>query len=47
MTSAPGWFRRLYIAYGERFAQWIQGKDRIKNQIRKWMDRKIEDMKCQ
>jgi hypothetical protein len=40
-TESPNWFRNLYIEYGERFAQWISNKPRIKSIIRKWMDSKI------
>jgi hypothetical protein len=40
-AGSPSWFRNLYIKYGERFAQWISDKPRIKSIIRKWMDSKI------
>jgi hypothetical protein len=40
-TDSPNWFRNLYIKYGERFANWISNKPRIKSIIRKWMDSKI------
>jgi hypothetical protein len=40
-AESPSWFRNLYINYGERFAQWISDKPRIKSIIRKWMDSKI------
>ena len=40
-ADSPSWFRNLYIKYGERFAQWISDKPRIKSVIRKWMDSKI------
>ena len=41
IDDSPSWFRNLYIKYGERFAQWISDKPRIKSIIRKWMDSKI------
>ena len=40
-TESPNWFFKLYAEYGERFAQWIRDKPRIKSIIRKWMDSKI------
>ena len=40
-ADSPSWFRNLYINYGERFANWISNKPRIKSIIRKWMDSKI------
>jgi hypothetical protein len=40
-TESPNWFFKLYAEYGERFAQWISNKPRIKSIIRKWMDSKI------
>ena len=40
-TESPNWFFNLYKNYGERFAQWISDKPRIKSIIRKWMDSKI------
>ena len=40
-TESPNWFFKLYAEYGERFAQWISDKPRIKSIIRKWMDSKI------
>ena len=39
-TESPNWFFKLYAEYGERFAQWISNKPRIKSIIRKWMDSK-------
>lgn len=41
-TKSPKWFRGLYIKYGERFANWIKDKPRLKNLIRRWMENKIE-----
>jgi len=40
-TESPGWFFKLYRDYGERFANWVSNKPRIKSIIRKWMDSKI------
>ena len=42
-TESPNWFFRLYAEYGERFANWISNKPRLKSIIRKWMDSKIGD----
>jgi hypothetical protein len=41
-TKAPKWFVKLYEKHGERFAEWISDKPRIKNLIRKWMDSRIK-----
>ena len=43
-TRAPKWLLRLYLKYGERFALWLHGKDRIKAVIRWWMDARIREM---
>jgi hypothetical protein len=43
-TKAPNWFVELYEMYGERFAEWISDKPRIKNLIRKWMDSRINSL---
>jgi hypothetical protein len=43
-TKAPNWFVKLYEMYGERFAEWISDKPRIKNLIRKWMDSRIKSL---
>ncbi len=43
-TKAPKWFVKLYEKYGERFADWISNKPRIKNLIRKWMDNRIKSL---
>ena len=40
-SSAPRWFFKLYLAFGERFANFISDKPRIKARIRMWMDTKI------
>jgi hypothetical protein len=41
-TLAPGWFRNLYIKFGERFAKFISNKPALKSFIRSWMDSRIE-----
>jgi hypothetical protein len=43
-TKAPKWFVKLYEKHGERFAEWISDKPRIKNLIRKWMDSRIKSL---
>ncbi len=43
-TKAPKWFVKLYEKYGERFADWISDKPRIKKLIRKWMDSRIKSL---
>jgi hypothetical protein len=43
-TKAPKWFVKLYEKHGERFADWISDKPRIKNLIRKWMDSRIKSL---
>ena len=40
-SSAPKWFFKLYLAFGERFANFISNKPRLKARIRLWMDSKI------
>ena len=40
-TESPNWFFKMYAEYGERFANWISDKPRIKSIIRKWMNSKI------
>jgi len=42
-AESPRWFFNLYRRFGERFANWISDKPRIKAIIRKWMDSKIGD----
>ena len=43
LSESPNWFYNMYAKYGERFANWISDKPRIKAIIRKWMDSKIGD----
>ena len=40
-TDAPRWLDKLYMAFGERFANFISNKPRLKARIRLWMDSKI------
>ena len=40
-SSAPRWFFTLYLTFGERFANFISNKPRLKARIRRWMDSKI------
>ena len=42
LTEASDILRNYYIEYGERIAEWIRNKPRIKAIIRKWMDSKIK-----
>lgn len=42
LTEAADILRNYYIEYGERIAEWIRNKPRIKAIIRKWMDSKIK-----
>ena len=41
LNVSPPWFRATYLKYGERFAQFISDKPRLKARIRMWMDSKI------
>ena len=41
LSEAPNWFYHLFLKFGERFANWISDKPRIKAIIRRWMDTKI------
>lgn len=38
LNEAPGWFRKLYLKFGEQFAGWIKDKPAWKNVIRTLMD---------
>jgi hypothetical protein len=42
LTSAPIWFIKAYLNYGERFATYISDKPRIKSIIKLWMNKKIK-----
>ena len=42
LNDSPSWFRKLYLKYGERFANFISNKPRIKSIIRNWMNTKIK-----
>ena len=41
LNDSPSLFRKAYIKYGERFANFISDKPRLKARIRSWMDSKI------
>ena len=41
-TQAPKWLYKAYGKYGERFAEWLDGKPILQKIIRKWMDKRIE-----
>jgi len=41
-TQAPKWLYKAYGKYGERFAEWLDGKERTQKIIRKWMDKRIQ-----
>jgi flagellar hook-associated protein 2 len=41
LEESPGWFRWLYLRYGERFASWLDDKPRLRHFIRRWMDRRV------
>ena len=41
LNDAPSWLRWLYKTYGESFANFIKDKPRVKNRIRKLMDKVI------
>ena len=41
LNDSPSLFRKAYIKYGERFANFISDKPRLKARIRMWMDTKI------
>ncbi len=43
-TSAPEWFRKLYLKHGEKFALWIHNKPILKSIIRVWMESRIETL---
>ena len=38
LWNTPKWFRKLYMTYGERFAQWISDKPIVKAVVRSMMD---------
>ena len=41
LNDSPSLFKKAYIKYGERFANFISDKPRLKARIRTWMDSKI------
>jgi len=42
LNIGPKWFRNIYLKYGQRFAQWLKGKNTLKKLIGRWMDSKVE-----
>ena len=42
LGMAPGWFRSLYLRYGQQFAGWLANKPLLKRIVRRWMDPKVE-----
>lgn len=44
LNKAPKWLLAFYIAFGERFANFIKDKPTIKGVIRRWMDSKIQPL---
>ena len=43
-TMAPAWFKNLYLKHGERFAEYIRNKPRVKSVIRMWMVGRIKTL---
>tara|TARA_R100001443_G_scaffold115827_1_gene134528 strand:- start:420 stop:1436 length:1017 start_codon:yes stop_codon:yes gene_type:complete len=43
LNDSPSWLFKLYLKYGERFANWLKGNGWLKPAIRKFMDSKIGD----
>jgi len=43
-SDAPNWFFNIYIEFGERFASYIKNKPLVKNIIRYFMDKKIQEV---
>ena len=41
LTEAPTWLYKTYLHHGEKFAKWLDGKNKLQSIIRKWMDKKI------
>jgi hypothetical protein len=41
LEDAPKWFVRLYIRHGAAFADWLEGKNKLKAMIRRFMDGRI------
>ena len=44
LFASPFWFRAIYLKFGERFANYISNKPRLKKKIRAWMDTKIMEV---
>jgi len=47
MTKAPNWLLRGYIKFGPKIAHFISDKPLLKSLIRKWMDKRICQLKEQ
>lgn len=41
LIDAPPWFRSLYARHGQRCAEWLKDKPRVKAIVRGWMTRRI------
>ena len=41
-SDSPTWFKNIYLKFGERFAEFISDKPKLKSCIKKWMDSKIK-----
>lgn len=41
--DAPRWLFKVYMKYGERFAAWLKGKDKLKSLIMSWMDARVKN----
>lgn len=44
LTRAPAAFVWFYLTFGEKIAQFLQGKDALKDRVRRWMDSKISQI---
>jgi len=44
LNESPGWFRKAYIKYGQRFAGWLSKNEWLKPSIKKWMDSRIKKL---
>lgn len=43
LNDAPSWLRNGYILFGKQIAAFIKDKPKIKDIIRRWMDKKIKE----
>lgn len=50
LLKAPRWLTKLYMKYGERFANWLKKGKLIQRMVRpiikRWMDRKVAQYGC-